>query len=190
MKMIVVNENGDVHVEYHIPEDIKAMISDDFLKELRNQLFRIHEYYSLETFADQGIPINTSTAGWYAAFGKACLLKNKSELLDYWENLEWYDSDIFDGIVADMLVEKKLILNDSKKVIAEQLNIDPDEIEMCDECYRYYPKDFLIKQKENEESEYICPHCQDMKDCNYESTTEYYRNILEELRKRKENKNG
>ena len=54
---------------YTMPEDIKNLITDDFLKEFRNQLFRIHEYYSLDVFAEEGIPINTSTAGWYAAFG-------------------------------------------------------------------------------------------------------------------------
>lgn len=40
------------YMEYKIPEQIIGLITDDFLKEFRNQLFRIHEHYSLDTFAD------------------------------------------------------------------------------------------------------------------------------------------
>ena len=58
--MPIVGEGNDVHIEYTMPENIKDLITYDFLKEFRNQLFRIHEHYSLDTFADFGIPMNTS----------------------------------------------------------------------------------------------------------------------------------
>lgn len=189
--MPIVKDGDGVCIEYTIPENIKNLITYDFLKEFRNQLFRIHEHYSLDTFADCGILENTSTYGWYAAFGKACLLVNKEELLDYWRTLPWYDSDIFDGEIADMLVEKKLILDNSTKVLGEQLNINPTDIVCCGDCGKFYTKDMVIVLEDDEESwsKYRCLHCQDYKDRSIKEyeTTDYYRNVLKELDEYKAN---
>ena len=191
--MPILGEGEDVYIEYQIPEDIKNLITDEFLKEFRNQLFRIHEYYSLESFADFGIPMNTSTNGWYAAFGKACLLTNKEELFDYWRTLPWYDSDIFNYELTDMLVQRKFILDDSDKVLGQLLNINPDNIVCCCDCGKLYTKDMTIKLVEDEDffydgSIYRCFHCQDVKDKKNDEfpTTDYYRDVLDELDKYKE----
>ena len=179
-------------MEYKIPEHIISLITDDFLKEFRNQLFRIHENYSLDTFADFGIPSNTSTRGWYAAFGKACLLTHKEELFDYWRSLAWYDSDIFDGELAEMLVEKKLILDDSDKIIGQQLNINPEEIVYCNDCGKFYTKDMVVKIDDTDEdywiSLYRCLYCKDLKETldGNKNATEYYRDVLRELDQYKE----
>lgn len=166
--------------EYKMPEDIKNLITDDFLKEFRNQLFRIHEHYSIDTFAEFGIPMNTSTGGWYAAFGKACLLTNKEVLLDYWRTLPWYDSDIFDGELADMLIERGFILGNLTDVIKQQLGIKEEDIRICNDCGKGYAKDMVVKIPDIETdafmSDYRCLHCQDIKDKN-----EYYKNVLREL---------
>ena len=58
--MPIVGEGNDVHIEYTMPEHIRNLVTDDFLKEFRNQLFRIHDYYSLDLYADHGIPMNTT----------------------------------------------------------------------------------------------------------------------------------
>lgn len=195
--MPIVGEGNDVHIEYTMPENIKDLITYDFLKEFRNQLFRIHEHYSLDTFADFGIPMNTSTAGWFAAFGKACLLTNKEGLFDYWRGLPWYDSDIFDGELAEMLIDKKLILGDSTKIIGEQLNINPDDIVYCCDCGKFYTKDMVVELEANDEDyfydedfiQYRCFYCQDVKnetDGN-RSATNYYKSVLNELDKYKSN---
>ena len=181
--MPIVNDN----IQYTIPDNIKELITDDFLKEFRNQLFRIHECYSLETFAEYGIPMNTSTAGWYAAFGKACLLTHKEQLLDYWNDLPWYDSDIFDGELADILVDRHFILGDLSKVIEEQLGIKKSDLHECNDCGKLYSKDMVVKIEDTDEDEliskYRCLHCQDVKDskthdCN---ATDYYKKVLLEL---------
>ena len=179
-------------MKYKIPEHIMTLITYDFLKEFRNQLFRIHEHYSLDTFADFGIPTNTSTGGWYAAFGKACLLTHKEELFDYWRSLAWYDSDIFDEELAEMMVEKKLILDDSYKIIGQQLNIDPNEIVCCNDCGKFYTKDMVVKI-DNEDEDYLislyrCLYCQDLKETadGNKHSTEYYRSVLKELNQYKE----
>lgn len=175
------------YMEYKIPEQIIGLITDDFLKEFRNQLFRIHEHYSLDTFADFGIPTNTSTGGWYAAFGKACLLTGKEELFDYWRSLTWYDSDIFDGELADMLVQKKLILDDSDQVLAKLLNINQDDVVYCCNCGKFYVKDMVIEIDEADEDfllgSYRCFYCHDLKETadGNKNSTEYYRGVLKEL---------
>ena len=192
--MPIVGEGNDVHVEYTIPEHIRNLVTDDFLKEFRNQLFRIHDYYSLDLYADNGIPMNTSTAGWFAAFGKACLVTHKEEILDYWRTLPWYDSDIFDGELADMLVERKFILDDSSKVIGQLLDINPDDIVECCDCGKIYTKDMVSVLTEDDEdyeedwTQYRCFYCQDVKNLKEgnPSATDYYRNILKELDKYKE----
>lgn len=174
-------------MKYKIPEHIMTLITYDFLKEFRNQLFRIHEHYSLDTFADFGIPSNTSTGGWYAAFGKACLLTGKEELFDYWRSLAWYDSDIFDGELADMLVQKKLILDDSDKVLAKLLNINQDDVVYCCNCGKFYAKDMVIEIDESDEDfllgGYRCFYCNDLKETadGNKNSTEYYRSVLKEL---------
>ena len=175
---------------YTMPEDIKNLITDDFLKEFRNQLFRIHEHYSLDVFAEEGIPINTSTAGWYAAFGKACLLTHKEGLFNYWRTLPWFDSDIFDGELAGILIERGFILGYLSDVIYKQLGIKEDDLRICNDCGKVYSKDMVIKIDSTEEdkddliSKYRCLYCQDKrntKDTDNWNTTDYYRNILEEL---------
>ena len=187
--MPIVGSGDSVHVEYSIPEEIKVLITDDFLREFRNQLFRIHKYYGLDTFADDGIPMNTSTAGWFAAFGKACLLTNTTELLDYWRSLEWYDSDIFDGELADMLVDRKFILPSIDEIIYEKLGIKSDDLRVCGECGRLFTKDMVIDMGEDSEfaenryGQYLCLYCQDKLNSEDKSgnATDYYRSVLKEL---------
>lgn len=193
--MPIVEENGSVYISYTMPEPIKRLVTAEFLKEFRNQLFRMHDYYSLDSFADEGIPINTSTTGWFAAFGKACLLTNNEQLLDYWRTLPWYDSDIFDGELADMLVERGFILDDKAKVISRMLGINEDDIVTCCKCGRAYTKDMVsVVEKDDEYYEedwiqYKCFHCQDYEQRTDKEfkTTDYYRNVLKELDEYKKN---
>ena len=185
--MPIIEEGNDVHVEYSIPEDIKKLITDDFLKEFRNQLFRIHEHYSLEVFAEEGIPVNTSTSGWFAAFGKACLLTHKETVLDYWRTLPWYDSDIFNSELAEMLIDRHFILGDLSKVIEEQLAIKESDLRVCNDCGKLYSKEMVIEIAVTDEEErtckYRCLYCQDVKDLKEGNphATDYYRGILKEL---------
>lgn len=192
--MPIVGSDDGVRVEYSIPENIKEMITDDFLREFRNQLFRINGCYHLGTFADEGIPLNTSTSGWYAAFGKACLIMGKTDLFDYWNSLEWYDSDIFDGELADMLVDRKLILPDLDEILKEKLGINPEDIVCCSECGGYFTKDMVVEMGKEHEfydvdyTQYICHHCNDALKGENKNATEYYKSILEELDGYKKNR--
>ena len=110
--MPIVESKGSVHFEYEIPESIKCIITEDFLEELRNQLFKICEYLGLDTPAEDFF-MYTSTFGWETAFGKACLLTNNTELLNYSETLPWYDSDMFNDELVEMLFDRHFIPRNS-----------------------------------------------------------------------------
>ena len=186
--MSIVGEKENDHVEYEIPSNIKELITDDFLKEFRNQLLRMHGEYSLDTFAQEGIPVNTSTSGWYAALGKACLLTHNETLLDYWNSLQWYDSDTFDGELAEMLIERHLILGDLFTIIEQQLGIKQDELAFCCDCRGIYQNDMMIKLSDEEAeygfSKYRCLHCNDLKQTKDKSTnaTDYFRECFDEVK--------
>lgn len=186
--MPILGEGEDVYVEYTIPQEVKNLITREFLTEFRNQLFRIHEYWSLDTFAEEGIPMNTSTSGWHSAFGKACILTKNNELYKYHRSLEWYDSDIFDGELAEMLITEKLILGDLSKVIEEQLGIKEDDLRYCCDCGKLYTDDMVIKLPEDQwdriVSYYRCLHCEDLINTSNgnKNATNYYIKCLEEVR--------
>lgn len=176
--------------EYIMPEDIKALITDEFLKEFRKQLFRIYKNFSLETFYDLGVSNVTSASGWVAAFGKACFLTHNEELFDYWRTLEWYDSDLFDWELEKALLERKLILGNSDEVLGKLLNVDPADIVYCCDCGRFFIKDMTVVLDEKDEDyiedwvQYRCLYCQDLKDTKdgNKNATEYYKNVLTEIK--------
>lgn len=185
--MPIVGDKDGVHIECEIPENIKQIITYDFLKEFRNQLIRIHEYWSIDTFAEEGIPTNTGTGGWFAAFGKACIITNNKELFNYYKTLEWYDSDLFDSELAEMLIENHLILDDLSKIFKEQLGLDYEDIRCCCDCGKLYTKEMVIElsneEAENEVSKYRCLFCNDKKNTNDENkhSTQYYRDCIKEI---------
>jgi hypothetical protein len=186
--MPIVGNGDDVHIEYQIPENIKQIITYDFLKEFRNQLIRIHEYWSIDSFVEDGIPMNTGTGGWQASLGKACIITNNKELYNYWRHLDWYDSDIFDEELAEMLIENHLILGDLSKVIEEQLGIKENELRYCCDCGKLYTPEMVIElsdiESEEEVSKYRCLCCNDIKNTKdgNKNATDYYRNCLREIK--------
>ena len=191
--MPIVGTEESVRIEYTIPDNIKKLATDDFLKEFRNQLFRIHKYYSLDTFADEGLSMNTSTFGWYAAFGKACLLTGKETLLDYRDSLEWYDADTFDGEITDMLIERKFVLGDIVDVIAEKLGIPKEDVVVCADCQRYFSRDMVVEIIDDDGplfSLYRCHYCNDVRETRdpRKIETNYFRDTLEELEKYRKEK--
>lgn len=152
---------------YTIPVRIKEMMTYDFLKEFRNQLFAIFDF-DLETYADiiQGVE---STAGWADALKTACCSTGKDDIWSYWNNLEWYDSDMFDGELGDMLIENRLILPTSDVILKNYLNVELEDIRVCDYCGRTFTKDMVITHTGVDAAndiayEYICKHCNSHKE--------------------------
>ena len=181
--MPIVGNGDDVHIEYEIPKHIKELITLEFLKELRNQLFRIHGY-SIDTFAEDSILFSPSTGGWCTSFSKACISTNSKELHNYWDSLEWYDSDIFDDELSNMLVENGLILGHLSEIIESQLGIKESELRECFICGKLHTVDMVIEAKEDDWDTYRCLHCNDIKNTSdgNENSTNYYRSCLDEIK--------
>ena len=123
--MAIVEEAGTVFVKYEIPEEIDKQIPLYFYYALAGELVsimgpdimhKISLYKCDEDFnyilnedgsyiiEDEYYDLNSSTGGWYEAFNATCNKLNMKWLLEYWNTLEWYDSDIFDGIIEDRVV--------------------------------------------------------------------------------------
>ena len=95
--------------DYRMPEGIKREFTKGmmscFLEELIDIFDRIP---NTPTYYDDIVYIE-STAGWYEAFKKMCISYGLEDILSYYDHLEWYDSDMFDGEISDLLLEYRLI---------------------------------------------------------------------------------
>lgn len=121
--MPIVKNAESVHVEYTIPKDIKSRIPDYFYFAMAGELVSIFGPHILEKvdypeYDNDGneIPgdpnidnsyydLCSGTSGWYEAFKMTCKKLNMMWLMDYYKTLEWYDSDIFDGIIEDRIIK-------------------------------------------------------------------------------------
>lgn len=152
--------------EYTMPPEIKTMISNSFCQEFVKQIHLIHgfglEYTEIDVFVYEG-----GTCGWEAAFALTCKKYNLDELYIYYSKLPWYDSDLFDGELTDILIEYKLIVPGSiQDEIAKQLGVNRDCIVQCDKCGEYYDKYDVISTDEEGCMEAICLTCAGAKEVN------------------------
>lgn len=98
-------DNGDgAHVEYSIPPEIKKQIPVYFYIAFAGELFSVYGWERsrgmLYLEADGGYAdLASSTAGWLQAFKATCRKLEMDWLLEYYNVLPWYESDVFDGIL-------------------------------------------------------------------------------------------
>lgn len=121
--MPIIERNGMVFVEYKIPKEIDEKIPEYFYHAMAGELCSIHGpriFEKVECFEydDEGnetekrneeldyYDLDSGTGGWFEAFRMTCDKLGLAWLLEYWDELEWYDSDIFDGIIEERIVEK------------------------------------------------------------------------------------
>lgn len=92
---------------YSIPKEIKDKIPDYFYIAMAGELVSIFgedvldKYDGYELYAFE---YHESTAGWVAAFKATCKKLSMDWLYDYWDKLEWYDSDWFDGEIGNEII--------------------------------------------------------------------------------------
>ena len=128
--------------------------------------------------------MNTGTGGYSAAFFKACMLTGSEELYNYSRTLPWYDADLLDGEITDMLIEKHFILGYFADVIEQQLGIKYEDIVTCCDCNRLCTKDMVVELYDagdiEEHERYRCLYCNDLKNSKDQSlkSTDYYRECL------------
>ena len=90
-------------VAYTIPAEIKAKIPDYFYYALGGEYVSVSGKDVLSRDADgfSALDYNSSTAGYVTAFKATCKKLDMMWLYEYWDALPWYESDIFDGEIAD-----------------------------------------------------------------------------------------
>lgn len=172
-----------VYFSHYIPDSMDRLIDDEFLKTFRNQLYRINHYH-LDTFAEESLA-KIHSISWKVAIYKACKLTDKKELLDFWKILQDDTVDVFDDILADLLVKKHFILGNVSDVIKQQLGVSEQDLQKCNYCQKYYTKDMMIQFKDirTDESDYVCFYCNDRSRTKDKSRqmTDYYRDCLRSM---------
>lgn len=90
------------YFEYKIPPDTLSKFTGEFLDIFANKLIQVFWAEDKHLKFDE-LPWLTGTVGWHKAFSKTCEDLNMTEILEYYEGLGWYDSDIFDDEICRLL---------------------------------------------------------------------------------------
>lgn len=94
--------------KYVIPNDIDTQIPDYFYYALFGELMSVFGEDLLKSAKEFGC-LPSSTAGWVAAFTMTCKKLDMKNVLEYYNSLDWYDSDQFDGIIENRVIDKVII---------------------------------------------------------------------------------
>ena len=94
--------------DYTIPDDIKRRIPDYFYYALGGECVSIMGADALIRDKDglSRLEYSARTAGYVEAFRMTCKKLNMDWLFEYWDNLPWYQSDIFDGEISDEVMRR------------------------------------------------------------------------------------
>jgi len=108
--MPIIGSGKNARFSYKIPNRIKALMSDQFLKDFKLELHKIFPISDDATYWSDYSHVAT-TFGWNQAFNKACEKhgSNGVGLQRYYNKLPWYDSDLFDDEMLLIMVKKRLI---------------------------------------------------------------------------------
>lgn len=105
---IVKNENGTTSIQYHIPAEWTARIDSNFIDTFCKELSEINWNWTdnEDSFPRDNIMVE-STLGWGRALKCTCLRTANEDLWKYYNQLDWYDSDLFDGELTDLCFQFK-----------------------------------------------------------------------------------
>lgn len=126
--MPIVGDNKEtIHIEYKIPDEIKNKLPEYFPAAFAGELCSVFGPMVFEK--DETNIFNLAylggTSGWVKAMKMTCKKLDTGWLWDYYNSLEWFDSDLFDGEIEDLIVSR-FIENDNKmsyyKFIEESLS--------------------------------------------------------------------
>ena len=104
------------YLNYKIPDDILAKIPDYFWSALAGELVSV---FSTSIFDKDDtdmyqLDFLCGTTGFDCAFHMTCRKLDLMWLYDYRNRLEWYDYDMFDSEISDILINK-VLLSEPKK---------------------------------------------------------------------------
>lgn len=96
--------------KYKIPQGVKAKFTKEFMEDFLKELIRIFNLSEPISYSDSLLYLE-STYGWVDAFRCICQKYKLENILTYYDNLEWYDSDLFDDEVGSLMIKYGLINN-------------------------------------------------------------------------------
>lgn len=92
---------------YKIPEDILSKIPEYFWSAFAGELVSVFGPHALEKVDDSyNLYFLTGTMGWNAALKMTCRKLDMYWLYEYYDKLQWWESDMFDGEFEDLIVSK------------------------------------------------------------------------------------
>lgn len=174
-----ITENG---FEYTIPKDIYNSIPEEFWNNFRHELYMIGGLSLCEESGSSALD-DGGTGVWIAALYNACKSSNCLDIFDYYTGLEWYDSDIFDGIISEDMAKRSLIKTYSLSDMARETIFKKDEIDFCVKCGKPFVKQEMIEDTEFV-GFYYCYKCSQ----NEENCNDYYKKSNAEAMKYIENR--
>lgn len=93
---------------YTIPKHIKDDIPDEFYPMMLKELTDIFGDIILNRYCGY-FDLQSSTVGWGKALNSTCKSLDMMWLIKYYEELPWYDSDLFDGEIEEEIIQKCII---------------------------------------------------------------------------------
>ena len=102
---------------YKIPQDIFAKIPDYFWAGFAGELVSVFGTHILEKGEDDcyEFDYSTGTGGWNEALKMACHKLDMEWLYEYYDNLSWEESDLFDDELGDLVVTRFLDFDDASE---------------------------------------------------------------------------
>lgn len=85
--------------------EVLAKIPDYFFPAFLGELVSVFGTYILDKETISTFGLNSGTAGWVFAFYQTCEKLDLGWLREHRDNLEWYDSDYFDGAIEEKCIE-------------------------------------------------------------------------------------
>lgn len=94
--------------KYKIPQEIREKLTKEFAEDFLDKLTVIFDL-NQTTFCFDYLFNLESTYGWADAFEYACQKHKMEDVLAYYNELEWFDSDLFDDEFASLIKKYKLV---------------------------------------------------------------------------------
>lgn len=95
-------------MSYKIPDRILSRIPEHFYIAFAGELTSVFGpgIFVKDEDGAYGVFYCSSTSGWAAALKMTCNKLKLNWLWKYYKKLEWYDSDLFDGEIEDLIISK------------------------------------------------------------------------------------
>lgn len=95
---------------YYIPQEIKERFTKEFMSYFLTRLTQVYKMYDFDEIPSYEEITNLEhTCGWNEAFDDTCSRYGMDDIYKYYDNLNWCDSDIFDGELTGIMVDYGLI---------------------------------------------------------------------------------